>query len=101
MAKRKWLVKVPVTIVACAEVTAPNSEAAIIAANEICNEICAMYNGGHDPIDRPSLVGLGTEVCDASVFWDQDSLDQCEIFLNSKAEAIQIDGPMEPLRKKK
>lgn len=91
--KRKWLVKVPVTIVACAEVTAPNAKAAVVAANEMCSEICPMYMGGSDPISRPSLVGLSSDADDNSVWWDPDALDQCEIFLNGKAEALQIEGP--------
>lgn len=93
--KRKWVVRVPVTLVLCCEVVAPNRKAAVIAANEKCSEIEPMYFQGHGQIGQPVLAAPCADCDDNSVYWDQDSFDQCEIFLNEKAEAQLIEGRSE------
>ena len=83
--KRKWIVKVPITLTLCAEVTAPNKAAAIEAANCKCSEIMPQYVGYRSRIDRPTIASLLADEDDQTVWWDPYSIDICEIFLTDKA----------------
>lgn len=84
--RRKYIVTVPVTVKVCVEVEAPNKEAAIIAANETCEEVIPLYTGNEPRLDRPRMLGFN---CDENTWFDQDALDY-EIFLSDKAEAEQV-----------
>lgn len=88
---KEWIVKVPVTLVVCTQVSAHSKSAAIIAANEKANGLVAYYNGGESDMGRPPLVGFEDNGEDEKTWWDQDSLDATDIFLSDKAVAEPAD----------
>ena len=81
--KTRWIVKVPVTLHLCAEVQAPNKKAAIEAANCMCSEVEARYEGYRARLDRPSFAVPVTDD-EENTWWDPDSFDQAEVFLTGK-----------------
>ena len=85
--KRKWIVTVPVTLEVCVEVTAPNKDAAVEAANEVANDLMPLYDGGRYELSRPSMVGINYDGDDSGAWWDPDSLDQADIFLKEGVTA--------------
>ena len=91
--KRKYIVKAQVTLKLCAEVTAPNPEAAREAANCKCSEIEGQFLGYKADLNRPMYAVPMCDCDDQTVWWDPDSLDQCEIFLTNEAEFEIIEGP--------
>lgn len=88
--QKKWLVRVPITLHLCAEVTAQNKNAAMQVANLKCSEVEGQFIGYRSRIDRPTLAVPVTDSEDQNVWWDPDDFDACEIFLNDKTEVSPL-----------
>lgn len=91
--QKKWLVRVPITLHLCAEVTAQNKNAAIQVANLKCSEVEGRFTGYRPRLDRPIFAVPVTEdnETDQLVWWDPDDFDACEIFLTDKTEVSSIN----------
>lgn len=88
--KRKWIVKVPITLEVCVQVTAPNKQAAIEAANEAANDLVPLYDGSRYELSRPSMVGINYDGDDCGAWFDDNSLDQADLFLKDGVTAERI-----------
>lgn len=73
----KFIVKTPVTITVCVEVSAKGKKEAIRKADEAMSEISAMFSGCGDDLSRPSMAGVEEGA------WFED-LDQNSIFLSAE-----------------
>jgi len=101
---KKWVVKVPVTIMVCVEVASPDADAAIIDANETVDGLQPFFidaNGKVDrlqplfndqaKVDRPPLVGLVVRGKPSMVWFDTTSFDQCGLFFSDKTQVEPIE----------
>jgi len=76
----KFIVKTPVTITVCIEVSAKGEKDAIRKADEAMSEITALFSGCGDDLSRPSMAGTEEGA------WFED-LDQNAIFLSAETRA--------------
>ena len=94
MAKKstKWIVRVPITVTVCVEVDAPSKKAAVIVANEKAEGVVPFFNGCDTDLDRPPYIGIeGDDNGDQSMWFDSDSIQQCDMFLNNGAIAEAVE----------
>lgn len=79
---RTYIVRVPITIIACVEVKAKDTKHAVDMANSAVGELTPLYHGIGSETDRPSMVEIDGG-------WFEGAEDISQLFLSKEAKVTR------------